>query len=387
MANSNPIQSNSTNNNGAALNWNGVLTEASIQATSGTYQNYGKISFPVMEIHTAFSQDIAEHKRPNVPGARLESMGANPIIFKIKAPFLFGLQRGNGETWDNLFPASFFQVVEILNDQIAPVITFTHSTLGQFTVKPKSATTVTDAHIRNGQILEFELISANEDDTNLSNVTTQIEFGLAQTSATLFDQQFSNFINSLPSDTEIPSDLVDFVDGTDSMTDILGSVADAVTQTTLFINNVASVVNSAIYQINQVSNALESMDNPAVAPLQMQLQRCISGVYSQINNQALPQTPSAASQMASNELASAALSQQQLNILNGTSNLGVYVVNTPMTLGNVCLIVHNTADQIINLNPALSKVPTIDVGTQVVFYGVPGHSPANALAAITTSVS
>ena len=130
-----------------------------------------------------------------------------------------------------------------------------------------------------------------------------------------------------------------------------------------------------------------AMDNPAVAPLQMQLQRCISGVYSQINNQALPQTPSAASQMASNELASAALSQQQLNILNGTSNLGVYVVNTPMTLGNVCLIVHNTADQIINLNPALSKVPTIDVGTQVVFYGVPGHSPANALAAITTSVS
>jgi hypothetical protein len=386
MAQSNPIQSDGTNNNGAALNWNGTLTEASIQATSGTYQNYGKISFPIQEITTTFSQDLVEHKRPNVAGARVESMGSNPIVFKVKVPLLFGLQRGNGETWDNLWPASAFQLIQIINDQVSPICTFVHSTLGTFTVKPKSANTITDAHIRNGQILEFELVSADEDNDTSTNVTTQIEFGLAQSSATLFDQQIDIFVTTLPTDVEVPDEVVAFTSGGLSLSGLLQGISNALNQTTLFINNVAAVVNSAVYTINSLSNALDSMDLPSTAPLQMQLQRCVSGIYSQVNNQALPQTPAAATQLAASEFQQALQSQQQLNALNGTSNLGVFVVNADMTLGNVCLLVHNTADQIIRLNPALSKVPTILVGTQVVFYGASPQPAPNALVAVTTQV-
>jgi hypothetical protein len=383
--NGNPI-SPSSNSNGSMLNWNGQLTEASIQATSGTYQNYGKISFPVMNIDATFSQDIVEHKRPNVPGARVESVGSNPIVFKVKAPFLFGLQRGNGETWDNLYPASFYQVLQILNDQVAPTITFTHSTLGQFTVKPKSASAPTDSNIRNGQILEFELVSANVDDTSLSNVTTQLEFGLAQSSGTLFDQQFSQFLDLLPVDQVLPDFIVSWDNGGNTMSGLLQQVSNAFTQTTLYINSAVATVNNAVWQITQMSTALASLDNPGTAPLQMQLERCQSGVYSQINNQAVPQTSSAASQLAADQFAQAAQSQQQLNAVNGASNLGVFVVNAAMTLGNVCLLVHNTADQIIMLNPALSKVASVPIGTQVVFYGSPSSQPANALVAVTTQL-
>jgi hypothetical protein len=313
-------------------------------------------------------------------------VGSNPIVFKVKAPFLFGLQRGNGETWDNLYPASFYQVLQILNDQVAPTITFTHSTLGQFTVKPKSASAPTDSNIRNGQILEFELVSANVDDTSLSNVTTQLEFGLAQSSGTLFDQQFSQFLDLLPVDQVLPDFIVSWDNGGNTMSGLLQQVSNAFTQTTLYINSAVATVNNAVWQITQMSTALASLDNPGTAPLQMQLERCQSGVYSQINNQAVPQTSSAASQLAADQFAQAAQSQQQLNAVNGASNLGVFVVNAAMTLGNVCLLVHNTADQIIMLNPALSKVASVPIGTQVVFYGSPSSQPANALVAVTTQL-
>lgn len=352
---------------GVMLNWNGQLSECSIQATSGTYQSYGKVSFPVEEVTASFSQDIVQHKRPNVPGSRIESMGANPIIFKVKAPFLYGLQKGNGETWSDLFPQTFSKVIQILNDSISPICTFTHPTLGQFTVRPHGATTMTSSQMRNGQIIEFELMQSNEDNTNLNNITTTSSFAQAQSAA----QQYDNMIIAL---TPAPSPAITSI----SLTQLLQTVRAAIDQTTLFINQATSVINNALFQIQMIEDSLDALDTAATSGLQMQLQRVKSGVYALVNNQSVPQTPSAALNLATAQTAVNFYNQQSST---GLSQLGVYVVSVEMTLGNVALIVHNTVDQLIQLNPNIAQTPTLAVGTQVIFNTQGLVQPGNALVA------
>lgn len=274
-------------------------------------------------------------------------------MFKVKALFLLGLLRASGDTWDNLYPATFSQVIQVLNDTVSPVVTFTHPTMGQFTCKPQGLSTTTSYNIRNGQIVDFELITSNEDDNDTSNITTMVEFGLAQSAATIFDNQVGQL--SPPPSTPIPS-----------VAGIVNVVLDALDQPTLFVNSLPYVVNNAIFQIGDIELSLDNMDTAATASLQMQLERVKSGIYSLVNNQALPQTPSAATTLASAQLSSANRNaNQQQN--NGLSSLGVYVVPFDMTLANAGLNVHNSSDQLIKLNPGLSKTPTLPVGTQVVY--------------------
>ena len=341
--------------------FNGLITECSIQANSGTYKSLGKISFPIEECNVTFSQDVVQHKKPNVPGARVESTGFNPIVFKVKAFFLYGLQRGNGETWDNLYPETFFKVWGILTDQVAPVLTFTHPTMGQFTVKPQNGHTNTTANIRNGQIIEFDLIQANEDDSAV--VIAPVAFGTAEAAATIFDNTIINLVPAPPKNILAIS-----------LTQLLQTVRGAIDSSTLLINQVTNAVNNAIYQINQVEQALLRLDTAATSNLLTQLKRVKSGIYSLVNNQSTS-TPNAATLAAAIQSNQATVSSNSVAGATSAGNLGVFVVEMPMTLANVALLTHNSIDQLINLNPAIAKTPTIRVGTQIVYQEVTEPSP------------
>ena len=373
---------------GVMFNWNGWRTECSIKAVSGPYQSLGKISFPVEECVLNFSQDLVQHKRPNVPGARVESTGFNPIIFKLKVPFLFGLQRGQGETWDKLYPETFSKVFSILADKVAPVLIFTHPTMGQFTVKPQGGSTVVSGNVRNGQILEFELIQANEDNINVSNITDIVSFGEAQAAATLFDNTVV-LLNPPP-----PSSVTSI-----SLTKLLQDVRGVIDSTSLFINQITNAVVGAINQVKMIEDALKRLKTAATSGLLNQLQRIKSGLHSLLNNQSLmlrnppagrvparplvspppaitpPAPPNSALIAAQIQAVQALNSQKQVLGLTSAPTLGVYVVAHEMTLAAVAHLTKNTIDTILKLNPAISKSPTIVVGTQIVYQLTTGSSP------------
>lgn len=354
---------------GAMHFWNGQLVECSIQAVSGSYQNYGKVSFPVTEVSTSFSQDVVQHKRPNVPGAQLESLGSNPVVFKIKAPFLYGLQRGNGETWKDLFPQTFAKVIQILNDQVSPVLTFTHPTMGQFTVKPQSASTTVNGEMRNGQIIEFELITTNELNTALSSILTANAFSTAQSAAAIYDQQVLTLKPPPPSSvTSI------------NLTQLLQQVRGVMEQSSLFLNRGLNVVSNALYQIQQIKTTLDAINNPGTGTLQNQLDRITAGIYSLTNNTDLSKNNNnSVKSSTSRSLAIGQVNQSKTNTFNtNNTSLGVYIVPVEMTLANVALVIKNTVDQLIQLNPSLSKTPTLLPGTQVVF-----NATTTALSGIT----
>jgi hypothetical protein len=326
----------SANPNGVTSNWNGQIRECSIEALDGNNTSFGKLSFPVEECIVTFSQDVVQHKKPNTPGARLESMGLNPRMFHVRAPFLFGLQRASGETWSDLFPQTFILVFQILNDDLAPLIDFVHPTLGHFTVKPMGGSTVTTSTIRNGQILEFDLIEATQD-TN--TVTSPDSFSAAQSAANIFDSQITQ-LNPAP-----PSSITSI-----NMTQLLQKVRGAIDSTSLFISQVGNTVNGAIHQVQMVEDSLNRLNTTATSGLSSQLQTIKASLYALKNG----------------------LIQQQ-------SKLSVFVVPYDMTLAAVAATVHNPVEQIIRLNPAISKVPTIATGTQVIYQST-SSSTANAVA-------
>lgn len=388
---------------GAMLNWNGQLTECSLKAVSGQFQGFGTVSFPIEECTVSFSQDVVQHKRPNVPGARVESTGFNPIIFKVKAIFLFAMQRGKGETWADLYPSAFNKVFSMLTDKTAPVMTFNHPTMGQFTVKPQSGSTNVSGQMRNGQVIEFELIQANEDTASTSNVTASTAFGTAQTAATLFDSTVTLL-------TPPPPDNVTKL----NLTQLLQQITGIIGSTTLLINNADSLINNAIAQIKSAEDALDRLETAATSGLKMQLQRVKDGLHSLQNNKSTvtlripasgrvpavplaspppgitppstpllinppnvvpPPTPNAAQIAAQIQSQLAANTNNQITTVNTSSNLGVYIVAHDMTLANVALVTKNTIDNLMRLNPGISKKPTLTVGTQVIYQLVQGPSP------------
>lgn len=344
------------------FNWNGQLTECSIQAVSGPYQSLGKVPFPVEDCTVSFSQDIVQHKRPNVPGARVESTGFNPIMFKVRAPFLFNLQRGKGETWDNLYPSTFSKVFSILTDKVSPVLIFTHPTMGQFTVKPQSGSTSVSGSMRNGQVIEFELVQANEDNTSVSNITDTVPFGQAQAAATIFD-------NTIVTLSPKPPASVTSI----SLTKLLMDVRAAIDSTTLFINKVTNVVNNAIHQVKMIEDALGRLKTAATSGLITQLKRIKSGLHSLLNNQSTFNVPG--NRSAAVQRTQAANVVKQVAGATSAGNLAVYTVPADMTLANVALQTHNSVDQLVKLNPSVSKSPTVKAGTQIIFQSTTGPSP------------
>ncbi len=370
------------------FNWNGQLVECSLKAASGPYQNYGTISFPVEECSASFSQDIVQHKRPNVPGARIESTGFNPITFKIKAPFLFGLQRGKGETWGDLYPGTFSQIFQMLTDKVAPVLVFTHPTMGKFSVKPQGGSTTVSGAVRNGQILDFDLVQANEDDTSLSNITDSVALGDAISAATLFDNTVVLLVPPPPpSVTAI------------SLTKLLQNIRGIIDSTSLFINQVTNAVIGAINQVKMIQDALKRLKTAATSGLMNQLERIKAGLHSLLNNQSLtlrippagrspahplvappPATPptrppSSALVAAQIQAIQALNSSKQILGVSTAPTLGVYVVAHNMTLAAIAHLTKNRIDTLLKLNPAISKSPTITIGTQVVYQATTGPSP------------
>lgn len=304
--------------------WNGLLVECSLTPTTGKYQGI-TAHFPVESCETTFSQDIAIHKKPMVPGARVESTGRNPTMFKVKAPMIAGLQRGSGETWSDLFPTMFLLMMRILNDDISPSCVFVHPTLGTFAVKPVSGSTATTTEVRNGQILDFELIEAIPDQSNQDSLSQTDKAGLANTSATIFDNQAANPLT--------PDAIKLLLQGTPSMQSIMASINGIINNTTLFVNSSTAQITNGIQQVQQIDDSLNSLDSASTIGMTMQLERIKYGIYG--------------------------LAYKGANILT-------YNVPTEMTLSQVAANLQVTVDTIINLNPGQPST-LVPAGTAILY--------------------
>jgi hypothetical protein len=307
--------------------YNGQLVECSLYPSTGTYAGQ-TVTFPTEEVVAEFSQDVAQHKRPYVPGARIESTGVNPIVFKVKAPFLFGLQSGNGETWGSLYPTSFMLLFQILTDTISPTCTFQHPTMGIYTVKPVHGSTSVSPAIRNGQVIEFELVQANLDSDTTSSVASTNEVGAATSSANTFETLLASALAAIP-DSETLQDELEGIPNPANLFAQLSSIANSVSNP---LGSVTAYGNSVINDLDQFKTTLQGANDANTANAEIQLEVMKSGVYS---------------------------------MQNTAPNTNTFVVPFAMTVAQVALLVQNTVEQVNANNPGITSI-LIPAGASIV---------------------
>ena len=107
------------------------------------------LSFPITTFSTDFSHDIAQHKRPDRDGARLENTGRNPIVLQVRGLFRNGLIFDiSANTSDLLYPVVYKAVLQRCAD--GKTGDLVHPELGTLRMKCASFKSVTTAERRDG---------------------------------------------------------------------------------------------------------------------------------------------------------------------------------------------------------------------------------------------
>lgn len=358
--------------------WNGQLTECSIEVQDGSFT--GNIyQFPIIRCDLNSTQDVVQHKYPQIGGASIESTGLNPTTFKVEAPFLVGMQRGNGESWnpDDLYPVTFTNIVKVFQDPVSPTLLFTHPTMGQYLVKVQSFNTSVVENIKNGQMLNFDLIEHTKDITNQVQNGATADWGDAKSASSEWDFQITNFDPPIPTSSVLRKK---------SLTDYVNELQGLIDGTLLSVNQVFMKIQNTLFEFQQIRNSVlrfeDAVDqrtgqvkNAALyvalhaqqGNLLTKLERVEKGVWALASDQPV-NAPEAA------RLAAQQQRQQALNNSNGQSSfssfrqLRVYVLDGKMSLGQVALVLRNKIDDLIGLNPGISRFIVLPTGTQVVYF-------------------
>jgi len=249
----------------AFVPYNGVLRECQLNG----------IPFPVEHVRMNFSQDIVQHKYPNVPGADVESMSRNPVTFSVRAIFLTGLKRAPTETWSDLFPKTFQAVMRTLNDGLNERIKFQHPTLGKFNVKVVHGSTETIYTTRNGQIIEFELIEdGNNDATVQQNILGVDENGTATQSAAALNGQWVTYSISNPQAGLPPTDF----------TQLLNTALAPIQSTSIAVGTTFASASNAVAQVDRARQQLFSLGDPKNSFMMIEMESISSALNNQITN-------------------------------------------------------------------------------------------------------
>lgn len=304
-----PVFNNTTGSN---QNYNGQLEECSFRG----------ISFPVESVNLEFSQDLVQHKKPNVAGAKVEGTGFNPITIHVKTCLYNNLYRGATETWDdsNLFPGVHNQLLSALIDNSAGP--FVHPTLGTYHVKPVKGSSQTNATTRNGQAFEFELITTNPGE--IDSILAQTDGGLAYSSAQALDTQLAQ-----PALSNLAPPI--------SFTNMIQQITGLLGQVSLTVQKVNGLINQAMFQAQRIENAVDDLD-ASFATLRQNLERIKS-----------------------------ALNSLRFNASKRQSHLALYFVPKDTTLAGVASTLAVTVESLLSLNPELARKTTVPEGTDVVY--------------------
>lgn len=326
--------------------WNGQLVECKLDG----------VGFPVIDVQQTVHHDIVQHKKPNVQGADIEDTGRNPITFHVKGAFINNLIRSRYETWDpgTLYPQTFAKVMNILLG--TQKVKFEHPTLGTYLVNPVQASATLSSAQRNGQILEFELIEANQSGESriisyLVNQGMDIQAGIG------LDGLIPGVL--VPQPDKVPDGF--------SFGDALQQLKAMIAQTTLAIDIAKSQADHILYQVGQVEDSLTALDQAVSHPLSpTTIALSQSLAYHAVAG--LSQNPA---QTANLRTFCTRVRSTCYNNIQGFANkqnfltLKVYTVPTDTTVGALCTVLQNSLEDILKLNPSLASKTSVSIGTQV----------------------
>ena len=295
------------------------------------------IYFPVTELTTDVSQAVVEHKYPNRDGARLESMGREPLVIKCKAVFVNTIVPGPTDNWKqgDLYPNTYNKL--LLSSFSGDTKKLQHPIIGEINCKMISFSPVIDAKFRGGEIVSITWKETIVGDIDSTLQSLENRVASAKDNASKLDNMMPD-LNPFPADLAIP-------EYKDSLLDLVNKIEQYAQFPGKFAGQVIGTIDS----------------------LEGRCQLIISRIKTNYQN-----TWGQANQLAYKLKADAKWFRDAAKWSQGNSVSSritdTFITDKRTVFTNLCARLQNTFNDLSALNPTLSKTASIPVGTAVKYY-------------------
>jgi len=285
------------------------------------------VSFPVTDFRIQISHDIAQHKRPDQDGARVESTGRNPMTFSASIPFYRGIATNVTENWPELYPAHHRAFLSSMADRTAGVLSC--PSFGDIIVKPVSCTSNLRADARSGEDVSAEWIEAPQDD-----IAARAAFAMPsplnaalEAASTLNDPAITPALKKVDPDDRI------------SIFEAMTKIAAVMDQSRLFIQQNVAMIDRLTYRLNVIHESTSSLMDPQLWTVKEPVNRLRDALY-------------------------------RLKLLGAgvTKDVSIYIVPAQTTVANLASDLKTEVRWLLELNPRITSVFFVEKGTFIRYY-------------------
>lgn len=292
------------------------------------------VTFATTGFTHELSQDLAQHKRPDRDGARIEATGRNPQMFSARCLFRYSIAPGKNESLGTPFPDQLKAFMAAMADRTTG--TLTHPIYGAIQCKPMTASLKLEAGMRDGADVEAQWIedtdSEETSDAILAGKSSVTEASLA---AIMLDSQIAKY--------PVIRDPGDPTDIGATFSDSMRSIKGVFDRASLLTKKIGGKIDSVIYRVESVQDSINEARDPQLWPAK---QACVR--------------------------MKDALLVLAGQLLVGGADVRRYIVPGDMTLAGIASKIQATTSELIVLNPDLVADAVIPRGTVVRYYSRPG---------------
>jgi len=281
------------------------------------------ISFPVSSFQLGFSQDIAQHKRPDQDGAFIEATGRNPLTFQATIPFVFGLAKGSNETWKNLYPEQHAKFLAAMADRRKGKLV--HPSFGEVIVKPVSCQSTLTPERRNGETVSADWIEANETEEDSDNLFGRKLFAEGSANALALDELLSNrpLIKKADPDPRI------------SLSEAFNRLVAVFDTASLLVRRGLAEIDRLAYRLDTLHRAVSSLADPKNWDVRQRISRLVQSV------------------------------EKIRRLGMGNGQISFYIVPKTKTVAQLATDLGTSTRELIELNPFLSSRLVVERGEAV----------------------
>lgn len=209
----------------------------------------------------SFEHQQAQHTYPDRDAGFIEATGRNPARYSFQALF----RNGNLLAPELQYPLTWRKMAAAMADRSTGELL--HPELGPVKVKPVSMSTTWDATKRDGTDVQLEFIETSDEEDELAALFNQSAAYTVEFEAGQLDK-VSTVANLAADKPELYPSLLD------SIKQLTGTIASAKAS----LGNVAALVESYANAIDDLAQAVDSLDDVSLAPVLEQLRRLHAGV-------------------------------------------------------------------------------------------------------------
>jgi prophage DNA circulation protein len=291
------------------------------------------IKVPIASLATDGGHDVAEHKKPDRAGARLESTGELPRSVHVRVLLRNGIQLDQSpQASTALFPSVADAFIAALRDGTTGDLV--HPRFGTMRCKVITWHESIEAAVRDGAAYDVVWKETNDDDSALGLSSS------ALASAAVEAAQLDSNLAALKAKSAALAAAILGANPPPSFADLVRSIQAAADMVTFLSHRGAGSIDSVVYQVGNMSAALDRAADASTNAARQSCERLTAAMYLMKSSQ---QT---------------------------AKRVGVFTVppGKSLTMGAIASQTQTSPSDLFRLNPSLAGTATARAGTLVRYY-------------------